>query len=261
MNRLFRIFTTLVNINAKRYLEHRWVLLNNIFISIASLGIVIITVNILFSFAHEFNGWNRDGVLLVTGVSRIVIALFYMFFHRGITLLPYYLNRGELDSSLIKPIHAQFLVSLRHVRPFEFTSVLSGLILFFYALFQSQPIFNSIDIILLVINLACGVIILYAIYYSLACLAFWISNFNSLNTTFYMMANPLSLPTNIYDKSVSFLITFIVPLALIVTVPIQIFLQKLYFLTLVEIAIALLLFSFSIWFWNFALKHYTSASS
>jgi ABC-2 type transport system permease protein len=261
MKKYFLIFISQFNLSTKRYLENRVNTFASLFFSIIGLITTIVFINIMFSFMNEFNGWNKNEVFLLAGASKFTLMIFYIFVQRGITLLPFIVRDGELDGLLLKPISAQFLISFRYIRTFEIFSALSGLILFVYAFNNLGLSWNILDIILLVINLISGFMILYGIYFSLSCLGFWLGNFNSLGVLHHMMTAPLSYPTNIYGKTTSFLVTYIVPLGFIIMFPIQVFLEKQYWLTLAEVSLALILFSFSLWFWNFALKHYTSASS
>jgi ABC-2 type transport system permease protein len=209
----------------------------------------------------DFNGWNKNEVLLLAGASKTILTLFYMLVHRGISFFPIFVRNGDLDGLLAKPISAQFLISIRYIRTFEIFSVLSGIILFIYAFNNLGLSWNLFDLMLLLINLTCGFMIMYGIYFSFACLGFWLGNFNSLGVIHHMITAPLPYPTNIYGKTTSFLITYLIPLGFIVMFPVQIFLRKQYLFTFIEILLAFITFTFSIWFWNFALKHYTSASS
>lgn len=261
MKRYFKILTSLVNVATKRYLENRMNTTGVVLVSTTSLMIRILFISIVFNHVSNLNGWSKEGMLMVLGVSQVTEGIFYILFQRSINFLPSYIQKGDLDHILAKPINAQFMISFRYTRPFEVLNVLAGLALFIYALININISFSVLDSALLVINLVLGITILYAIYYSIACLGFWLVNFESQNTIYYMLTSPLSLPTDIYGKTFAFFATYVIPLGLITTVPIKIFLNKIYYFTLLEIFFAVILLIFSNWFWNFSLKHYTSASS
>jgi ABC-2 type transport system permease protein len=261
MKRYFKLTIAFISISAKRYMESRWNTFNNIIASILSLVVTIIFVNSIFRFTGDLNGWTQGEVLLVLGGWKMMMSIFYTTFQRSINFLPIYVRDGELDHMLTKPINTRFLISFRLNKPFEIISVISGIALFSYALMNLNHYFSVMDLLLLCVNLFLGLVILYSIYYSLACLVFWFGNFSSLNVILFLISNPMQYPTNIYNKSLSFLITYLIPIGLVITIPVSIFLERTYYLTILEIVFATILFVFSNWFWNFALKHYTSASS
>jgi ABC-2 type transport system permease protein len=69
-------------------------------------------------------------------------------------------------------------------------------------------------------------------------------------------------PMIAYPTAFRFFFTFIVPVAFLTTVPAETMLGRGEFaLTIGSAGLALGLFLFSTWFWRFALRFYTSASS
>lgn len=261
IKRYAKILIALTSISTKRYLENRFNTINLLIGSIINLLITLVLIDLIFSFTSNFNGWTKGEVLLLVGVTRFILAFFSMIFSKGINYLPSYVKNGDLDHLLIKPTNAQFFISLRYIRPFEFFSLIAGIGVFTYALVQLKTHFMLFDFLLLGLNLVCGLVILFSIYFSLACIAFWTENFYSLNSIYYMITSPLSYPTNIYGKLTSFVVSYVLLLGFIVSFPVRIFLDKTYYLTIFEVIAALVLFIFCKWFWNFSLKHYTSASS
>lgn len=262
MKHYLKVFLAFFSINSKLYLENRWNTFGNIINSTIVLLLMVFFVEIYFSFTKDIFGWSKHQVILLTGATRCLISLFYFFVFRGITWLPRYVQSGTLDLFLTKPIPSQFYISFRYIRVYEIISFLSGLILVLYSLGHIQQAINPFNLLLLVVSLLLGAVILYGIYFSLATLSIWMGRFAALNDFFYIIREPLSVPTDFLGKNVSTILTFIIPLGLVVTVPVKLFFSKLppYFIIL-EVLVAFVAFSFSVWFWNFALKNYTSASS
>lgn len=261
MNRYSRMLISLINISTKKYLENRLAAISYLLGSISALIITLVTIESIFRFSRDFNGWNRGEVLIVVGVSRMILAMFSLMFKKGIDVLPEHVRKGELDPLLIKPINTQFFITFQHPRLIEVIDIMAGAVVFWYGLSQIQNTFSVFDVVLLIVNSFLGLIILYSIYFSLSCLAFWFDAFYSLGSMYYMISTPASLPTNIYDKSISFIITYILPLAFIAFIPVTIFIHRDYKLLTLEALFAVILFMLSNWIWNYSLRHYTSASS
>lgn len=261
MIRYLGLLLSLFSISSKRYLENRINTFANVMATAISIFITIIFINVIFTHTQTLNGWSQSQLLFLLGISRVLLSLYSALFQRSINRMPDYIRSGELDILLIKPLSAQFFLSFRLSRPFELFNAIAGFVLVAYALNQLDLVISTINVVALIVGLICGMVILYSIHYLLATLSIWIVNFYSLGVIFYLITNPLFLPTNIYGKTVSLVLTYIVPLGFIVMIPVQIFLNFSYSLLLIEIVLATILILLSILFWNFALRHYTSASS
>ncbi|MBI2595393.1 ABC-2 family transporter protein [Candidatus Daviesbacteria bacterium] len=262
MKHYFKVFLALLNISAKNYLEKRWNVFGIITNSTISLIIMVIFVNVYFSFSKEIFGWTKYQVFLLTGIYRCVSSLFYVLFFRSINWIPNYVQRGTLDIFLTKPINSQFYITFRLTRIFELFSVLTGLVLVYYSLQKMDIMVSIINWSFLILGLLAGLLILYGIYFSLSTLSIWIGRFSGITDVFYILREPLAIPLDLFGKTTSFVLTFIIPLGFIITVPVRLFfgMSPWYFLFF-GVFFASLAVWFSSWFWNFSLKHYTSASS
>lgn len=261
MTRYIKILFSLISISFKKYLENRANAFGTLLGAVIQFLITIIFIAVIFNYTKQVNGWSQNEMLFLAGIYRITLGLFYMLAQRGITFLWEYIRLGNLDYLLTKPINSQFFITFRATRPFEFVNIAIGTVLLLYILPKLGLTNNYFTYLVLLFNLSCGLVILYSIYYMLATLSIWITNFYSLGSMYSIFTNPLTYPTNIYGKSFTFIITYILPLGLVVSVPVEIFLRHAYALTFFEILFAVFLFYSSTRFWNFALKHYTSASS
>ncbi len=261
MIRYIKILFSLINISFKRYLENRANAFGTLLAALIQFSIIIIFISIVFNYTKQVNGWSQNEMLFLAAVYRITFGLFYMLAQRGITFLWEYIRLGNLDYLLTKPINSQFYITFRGTRPFEFVNILLGIALLSYILPKLGLTNNYFTYIVLLFNLSCGLIIFYSIYYMIATLSIWIINFYSLGSLYYIITNPLTFPTNIYGKTFTFFMTFVLPLGLVISTPVEIFLRHAYALIFFEILFAALFFYLSTRFWNFALKHYTSASS
>lgn len=261
MKRYLKVILSLMSFSFKRYLEHRWNTFGSIISSAISFALVLLFISILFSKTNAINGWSKEEIFFFAGVFQVFSSVFSFLFLRSINFLPNYIRRGDLDLILTKPVNAQILLSFRFTRSYEVINLLPGLIIIWYTS-NLMGILASWNIVLLVLGMLAGLLILYGLYFSLAILTFWLIRFSSLTSIYSMISTPLAFPVDIFGKGAALFLTFIIPLGFMLTVPVGVFLGKSpLILLLLGGVVAIISVSFSIWFWNFALKHYTSASS
>lgn len=262
MRKYIKLAIKLISFSTKRYMENRMNTLATILISFLSLGLIVGYIEIIFSYTDIIAGWKREEVIFLVGVARVVGALFSMLFLRSINFLPQYVRTGELDILLTKPVSSQFYLSLRLNRPFEIFNLMGGISVCWYGLNMINMDYGILNILLFSISLVAGLFVLYGVYYSIATLSIWFTSFFSLPSIFYIIREPINIPIDAFGKGVSFVLYYILPLAFIVTVPAGILLDKETFLFFaLNILFSFFWVGFSIWFWKFALKYYTSASS
>lgn len=252
-----RNFFALISLQSKRLAEDRANAFGQLVMSIVGAVTAIIFIDIFFSFTASIAGWNKNQVLLLVGLYRVFSALFTTFFLSGINLIPQYVRSGELDIFLTKPINTQFYASLRAIVIPDLSKVVSGL-----AIISLADRAGFIDYLLLLIGLTSGLAIFYGIYFMIATLVFWTGRLESLYDIHDVLSEPLSVPLSVLGKRMSFVFTYIIPLGFVVTFPAEVFLgMSPSYVLLVGILLGLALLVISSWFWNFALRHYTSASS
>lgn len=262
MNKYFRIFLAFASLSTKRYLEHRWNTFGNLSVSILSLAMMLAVVEVVFSHSPAINGWGKAEVFFLIGIYRIIMALILMLFLNGLSSISYCIQAGELDLLLVKPVNSQFFVTFRYARPFEFLDVLSGVYLVMYAYGNILANPTMSDALLLTLSLVLGTVTLYGIVFPIAALAIWFSRFHSLPSLYGILMKPISLPSDFFGARVSFVLTFIVPLGLVVTVPVKIFFGFApYTFLFLEALFAAVLIYFSVWFWELSLKRYSSTGS
>lgn len=248
--------------SSKRYLENRWATLGNFVSATLEIAIFIFFISFIFSFTKNLNGWDKNHVLLLVGISQLVTALYNFLFRRSVNRFPDLVRNGDLDLLLTKPINAQLYSSFRYTKPFEILNIATGIIIAAYALHQIGSSFGLFNWLLLLVGIICGVLVLYSICFSFTMLAFWSPKLNSASSILEIITTPLTLPTDIYGQPMSFIITFVIPIGLVVTVPVKLFLGTIstYFV-LVEVLLTVVFFYACTRLWNYAVRGYTSASS
>jgi len=262
MVRNLKLIFILFKHSSKRYLENRWSTFGNFVSASLEIAIFIFFISFIFSFTKSLNGWDKNHVLLLVGISQLVTALYNFLFRRSVNRFPDLVRAGELDLLLTKPMNTQLYASFRSTKPFELLNTITGLAITAYALHQIGNSFGILNWLLLLVGITCGVLVLYSICFSFTILSFWSPKLSSASSILEILTTPLTLPTDIYGQPMSFIVTFVIPIGLVVTVPVKLFLGSIsaYFI-LIEVLLTLIFFYGCTRFWNYAVKGYTSASS
>ena len=244
-----------------RDLEYRANVITYTLLSLLGGASIVATVAVFFLQTDHIGDWSFHEVLIVLGLFQLFIGLVDTFITPNVQDFTEHIRTGTMDFILTKPLNSQFHASLRKVNIFRGVDVLMGLGIVLYALSYLPPV--PIDrALLFVVLILCAAAILYSLIMLLITSAFWfvqLENITELIFTFYEAGR---FPVNIFPVWVRVLLTFIVPIAFITTVPASVLLSRLNGeFVIYSIAIAAILFAASALFWRFAVRHYSSASS
>lgn len=195
------------------------------------------------------------------GVFTTLSGLNRVFLSPNLARIVEHTRTGTLDFVLLKPVDSQFRLSTRRVSPWGMPDVLFGASMIGCAALQLE--LPATRLLWAVVPLLWTCAIQYSLWFTLASISIWYVKVHNvtevLNALLAAGRYPIdALPRGAYR----FVFTFIVPVALLTTVPAQVALSQ---ATpgglLLAAGFAVGAFAFSRTFWRFALRYYTSASS
>ncbi|HEY9810395.1 MAG TPA: ABC transporter permease [Halomicronema sp.] len=241
-------------------LEYR---INFLVSSLTSLGNLVGSIFTLFLFyrtGYTFAGWKWEEALVVLGIFTILQGFSSTFLVPNLNKIVDHVQQGTLDFVLLKPISSQFWLSTRTVSPWGLPDVIFGLIVLGYAGSRlNLPVGNYWWGI---IPLGFGLVSLYSLWFVLGAMSIWFVKIYNVTEVLRGLLEAGRYPMVAYPGGYRVFFTFVVPVAFLTTVPAETLLGRGevgWVLGAGILAVVLLLFS--IGFWRFALRFYTSASS
>jgi ABC-2 type transport system permease protein len=260
--RYLKLLTIFYRYSILKELEYRVNFIANVFMSAFWLAWAIIGVSVFFLYREKMGDWTYPEVLMVVGLFTFFTGVMEALLRPNVGAIIEQIRDGTFDFVLTKPINAQFIASLRNLVVWRLVDVIIGLNLIVYAL-NLLGISPTLDrIAIFTIMLASAILIVYSLWLTMSSLAFWFVRIDNVTELFYAFYEAGRYPVTIYRGAVRALLTFIVPIAFVTTFPASALLGRLDSTTVwtgVTFAIVFLIASNR--FWNFAIRHYSSASS
>lgn len=189
-------------------------------------------------------------------------AIYMTFFANNMWWFPVYINRGDLDYYLTRPVSSLFFLTLREFAANSFMNLLLAVGLFVWSLQAYPHPIHAGKLVLYVLCLINGAYI-YTLFYFLFMLpVFWTSSPRGLAELYWKSAALAEKPDSIYHGLFRKLLIGIFPMALIASYPARIFLNDFDPRIIVTIISVTVLASYGIFqVWKKALANYSSASS
>jgi ABC-2 type transport system permease protein len=242
-------------------LEYRANLLFNMLNSLLATAAGVVVLVVMFENAAELGGWTFREVVTLFGVFLVFEALIDIFLYPNLNKLPEYIRKGNMDFFLLKPVSARFLVSFRYLSLWMLPQLFLGLGVVGYGMARGGLLTLG-TVGLTAMLLVSGAVIVYSIWFALSITAFWLVKVGNISELFYAFFSAGRFPVSAFPAWARFVLTFLVPIAFITTVPASAAVGRLgWELALGSIALAAVLFFASHALWRFAVASYSSASS
>jgi ABC-2 type transport system permease protein len=261
MRHYFSVYKTLAKLNFAALAAYRMNFINSLISGVIWGFFTISTMLLLTSGSRSINGWNRTELLILTGSHSIIMGIFHTLFTRNFERFSQIIHHGQLDSLLLKPMDSQFLMSLWIVNYVNITRTIIGFLFTIYIAIGAKYAISIQIVISYLILMLIGLLLLYSVWFIISTLIIWATSLSNLTNLLYNISAINRFPTEMYRGLPEFVLLFMVPITLIITVPTKTILHRALFGDVFQLVVcALVLFSFSRFFWKFALRSYTSAS-
>jgi ABC-2 type transport system permease protein len=259
-----RLLVSFVRVSAQEELAYRSNFFVSLLNSLLNLGTGVLGTAILFSQVKSIHGWNFSETLALLGIYLTLSALRGLFIGPSLDALAGLdgeIWQGRFDFTLLRPINAQFLASFRHWRLLTCLDLLLGIGVLLFALFPLLHTLTLFSVVSFLLTLCTSVIVLYAILITFAALIFWSPGF-LFTWVFDSLFQIARYPIGLYPNWLQFILTWLIPIGIMTTIPAQAISGHLSLPILVGSSVVslVLLIAASLLF-QLGLRRYSSASS
>lgn len=233
--------------------------------SLVSIGWTILTIifyEIIFLNTDSIGGWSKPQVILIQGLHFILEFFLWGVLWENMREIPTKINTGAMDLELTKPVNHQFLLSFKNISFDNINNLILGIATVIYAVKTGDMTVTLAGFLAGLISLIIASVYIYAGWFMTMCVAFWFDRFDNLHFLFPSLRHFWKIPQPFYTGFLRIVVTYIIPVGLIATVPAQfIFNQPRWdWLAILSFfAVATLYASHK--FFTVAVRHYGSASS
>lgn len=261
MGRYWRIYRTFFVSSLQRELEFRANLFAKVAQNVVWMAFFVLIILVVYLNTDSVAGWSRGDAYILAATCFIMNAFVSAFF-MSLMEIPEQVRRGTLDFVITKPVDTQFWISLRRFNFDQIGSLVAGIGMLVLGIVTADLQPTALQLLAYWVLTVCSTIIFYAFSLCLMTLGIWLVRVDNLWVLGETIMQVARYPLDIYNVPLRQVLTYILPLAFIATVPAS-QLAKGFDpgMLLLGVAWATISFLAARWFWNFALKHYTSASS
>ena len=128
---------------------------------------------------------------------------------------------GSLDYTLLQPANSLFLVSFARIVVWRVWDLLLAVTLIVVGIHMGGQGSTPLNLFSFFVLVICGAVVLYSLWVVLIALTFWFVKFDNNVTILQALLDAGRYPTTVYPAWLRLIVTFVVPIAVATTVPLQ----------------------------------------
>lgn len=216
-----KLIQTFLKVNLQISLAYRADTLVNILINFMWLGWELLGLRIIFSNTDTLAGWGPGEMIALLGVFRLVNMLMASVIWPATEKFNTSVRDGSLDYTLIQPASSLFLVSFSRIIVWRAWDLALAAVLIVIGIRISGGVASLLSLASFILLMASGALVIYSLWVVLIALTFWFVKFDNNVTILQALLDSGRYPATVYPPWLRLIITYLIPIAVATTVPLQ----------------------------------------
>lgn len=262
MSRYFRLYLKFIEFSFGRAMEFRVDFYFRIIMDAIYYVVSFSFFKILYLHTAQIGGWTEPQTLIFVGVFILIDAINMTLFSNNTWMLPYLVNKGDLDYYLVRPISSFFMTNFREFAVNSFVNLIMAFSLLAYTIYQ-YPLEISVGrLILFAVLVLNGAWLFHLVRLLFLLPVFWTHSGRGFEGVFWSLEKFMERPHGIFRGPIRIILMTILPLSLIASIPAEMIFQSNPLpYAAIGVSVCFLFFLAVLGVWRYAIRSYSSASS
>lgn len=257
-----KLLSAFLKVNIQMSLAYRADTVVNILLNLMWLAWELLSLNIIFSNTQTLGGWGLGELIALLGVFRLINTMMIAFIWPNTEKFNQSIRDGSMDYTILQPANSMFLVTFSRITVWRFWDLILAIVLIVIGINMSGDSINALQILTFILLAMSGMVVIYSLWIVLIALTFWFTKFDNNVTILQALLDAGRYPATVYPIWLQVIVTFIIPIALATTIPLQALRGELSIdRILIFFFIGVASFVIASRVWKSGLKRYSGASS
>jgi ABC-2 type transport system permease protein len=262
LGRYARLLLYFTRFSASKYMQFRVDFFFRIGMDVIYYVVNIAFYRVLYLHTPLLAGWTEAKMMVFVSGYLLIDAITMTLFTNNQWMLPTYVNRGDLDYYLIRPVSSLFFLSLRDIAINSFVNFVMAAGILVWAISRYPAPVPAAKIALFLAALGVGVVLQYSLSTLFVLPVFWTHSVNGFRMVYWSIARFIERPDGIFHGWARRVLTVFLPLCVISSFPAKLALEDFRWETLLQlVGLAAFFFGLVVVVWRVGLRSYSSASS
>ena len=167
-----------------------------------------------------------------------------------------------MDYTILQPVNSLFLVTFSRITVWRIWDLALAIVLIVVGVNMTGDSTTPLQILTFILLAISGTVVIYSLWIVLISLTFWFTKFDNNVTILHALLDSGRYPTTVYPVWLRIIVTFIIPIAVATTIPLQALRGD---LNANQVVLYFCIGMISLWIasrvWKLGLKQYSGASS
>lgn len=257
-----KLLSAFFKVNVQMSLAYRADTVVNILLNLMWLGWELLSLNIIFNNTDTLGGWGLGELIALLGVFRLVNTMMIALIWPNTEKFNQSIRDGSMDYTILQPVNSMFLVTFSRITVWRIWDLVLAVVLIVVGVNMSEGVTSAAQILTFILLSLSGMIVIYSLWIVLIALTFWFVKFDNNVTILQALMDSGRYPATVYPAWLRIIVTFIIPIALATTIPLQALRGELNGTqVLVFLGVSVVSFVVASRVWKLGLKQYSGASS
>ncbi len=257
-----KLLSSFFKVNVQMSLAYRADTVVNILLNLMWLGWELLSLNIIFSNTTTLGGWGFGELIALLGVFRLVNTMMMALIWPNTEKFNQSIRDGSMDYTILQPVNSMFLVTFSRITVWRIWDLILAIGLMVVGINMTGDTTTALHILTFMLLATTGTIVIYSLWIVLIALTFWFTKFDNNVTILHALLDAGRYASTVYPVWLRVIVTFIIPIAVATTIPLQALRGDLNLNQIVLFfAVGVLSFWIATRVWKAGLKRYSGASS
>jgi len=257
-----RLISTFIKVNLQMSLAYRSEAVSEILLDLIWLAWELLSLQIIFSNTVSLGGWGMGELIALLGVLMTVNTFMSALIWPNTEKFNASVRDGSLDYMLLQPVNSMFLVSFSRITVWRLADLVIAIVLIVVGVNMAGEITTPLNILMFTLLTISGSLVIYSLWIVLIAFTFWFTKFDNNVTILQALTDTGRYPVTVYPWWLRVIVTYIVPIGLATTVPVQALRGELTgWNVLVFLGVSAIAFFIASRVWKVGVKRYSGASS
>jgi len=258
----FKLLSAFFKVNVQMALAYRADTIVNILLNVMWLGWELLSLNIIFSNTTTLGGWGLGELIALLGVFRLVNTMMIALIWPNTEKFNQSLRDGSMDYTILQPVNSMFLVTFSRITVWRIWDLILAVALIVVGINMTGDSTTPLQILTFILLAISGMIVIYSLWIVLIALTFWFTKFDNNVTILQALMDSGRYPATVYPAWLRIIITFVIPIAVATTIPLQALRGDLGTNQIITFfMVAVISFVVASRVWKVGLRQYSGASS
>jgi len=217
---------------------------------------------IVFMHTNQIAGWTESQVMLFMGAYLVIDAINMTVFANGTWMIAQYVNNGELDYYLLRPVSSFFFLSCRDFAFSSSINLLMALGILGWAVHSYTGVITLDRYVLFTVFIFGGTYLYHLMRILTLLPVFWLHSGRGFESLFWILTRIMERPDVVYTGWIRWVLMIILPFIVVVSFPTRILFQENIWGVVGYCVATIVAFHYLVkYLWNLGLRNYSSASS